>query len=560
MNAPNVYLVNPAPAEPDGAGLPPYALLLGLVTNPFPVTPDETHYFFTPEIEATYEEVSHFIEMRKGFLLLTGDVGLGKTTLLRRLLASFDKSRYNTALILTSFLDQSELLETVGADFGLRLPPGARRIDHLAALNEFLLAESAKGKINVLFIDDAQALDALALDVVRQLSNLETAQSKLIQVVLCGQPELLDTLDQHSLRQVKSRIALHRQLRPLNQVQTGAYIAHRLAMAGSVHSVTITADGLQALHDCTGGSPRRIHHLMDRCLYGLMADGTDRIDEALVQLAWQDLGWQIPAPHAAVTHASDASATPPPTAPDTITPFPYRHRVALSGAALLGVALLLLAGSIALGDYRSTSEVVAETVAATPMTVPPPAPPVVSVVTPIDSPVVAPIVTQIEEPANWVAARAGLAGLDELQWPKAESMPMLSEQLQQALQGKPWQAVLLNGESATPCTDRPVLTLTDARGQTWKLSFIEAQWPTAPMVMGLSSAPVRQLQQFLAIQGWLGPDEVDAMMGPRTAYALAHFQREQGLAGTGQFSPATAYRLSCRMSRGMPVAKGVVHD
>jgi hypothetical protein len=234
--------------------------------------------------------------------------------------------------------------------------------------------------------------------------------------------------------------------------------------------------------------------------------------------------------------------------------------VALSGAALLGVALLLLAGSIALGDYRSTSEVVAETVAATPMTVPPPAPPVVSVVTPIDSPVVAPIVTQIEEPANWVAARAGLAGLDELQWPKAESMPMLTEQLQQALQGKPWQAVLLNGETATPCTDRPVLTLNDARGQPWKLSFIEAQWPTAPMVMGLSSAPVRQLQQFLAIQGWLGPDEVDAMMGPRTAYALAHFQREQGLAGTGQFSPATAYRLSCRMSRGMPVAKGVVHD
>jgi general secretion pathway protein A len=541
MNTPNVYLVNPAPAEPAWAGLPPYAFALGLVTNPFPVTPDETHYFFTPEIEATFEEVSHFIEMRKGFLLLTGDVGLGKTTLLRRLLASFDKTRYNTALILTSFLDQSELLETVGADFGLRLPPGARRIDHLAALNEFLLAESAKGKINVLFIDDAQALDALALDVVRQLSNLETAQSKLIQVVLCGQPELLDTLDQHSLRQVKSRIALHRQLRPLDPVQTGAYIAHRLAMAGSVHSVTIAADGLQALHDCTGGSPRRIHHLMDRCLYGLLADGTDRIDEALVQLAWQDLGWQIPAVHAEATYASGVNAALLSTAPAPGNPFWYGHRVALSGAALLAAALLLLAGSIALGDYRS-----------------PPVP-----VEPRATPVAAAFstgVTWIAEPANWIAARTALGGLDALEWPKAESVPVLTEQLQQALQGKPWQAVLLTGESATPCTDRPVLTLNDARGQTWKLSFIEAQWPTAPMVMGLSSAPVRQLQQFLAIQGWLGPDEVDAMMGPRTAYALAHFQREQGLAGTGQFSPATAYRLSCRMSRGMPVAKGVVHD
>jgi general secretion pathway protein A len=560
MNAPNVYLVNPAPAELDDAELPPYALLLGLVSNPFPVTPDETHYFFTPEIEATYEEVSHFIEMRKGFLLLTGDVGLGKTTLLRRLLASFDKTRCNTALILTSFLDQSELLETVAADFGLRLPPGARRIDHLAALNEFLLAESAKGKINVLFIDDAQALDALALDVVRQLSNLETAQSKLIQVVLCGQPELLDTLNQHSLRQVKSRIALHRQLRPLDPVQTGAYIAHRLAMAGAVHSVTITADGLQALHDCTCGSPRRIHHLMDRCLYGLLANGTDRVDEALVQMAWQDLGWPPPTPHADLAHGNGASVTTLPNGAEAGAPSWYHHHVALFVAVLLGSGLMLLGGSIALGDYRSTARVVAEPVAVTPMAVSPPEPPAATVAKPIESPVVGPIFAHIPEPANWVAIRAALTGLDELQWPKAESVPMLTEQLQQALQGKLWQAVPLTGEPATPCSERPVLSLNDARGQAWRLSFIEAQWPTAPIAMGLSSAPVRQLQQFLTAQGWLGPDEVDAMMGPRTAYALAHFQREQGLAGTGQFSPATAYRLSCRMSRGIPMAKGAVND
>lgn len=504
----------------DVSGLPPYAATWGMASHPFPVTPDEVNYFFAPEIEAIFEEVTHFIAMRKGFLLVTGEIGLGKTTLLRRLLASLDRSSYNTALILTSFLNQAELLETIVRDFGLSLPPDARRIDHLTILNQFLLAEAEKGKISVLFIDDAQALDEQALDVVRQLSNLETAQNKLIQVVLCGQPELLDTLDQRSLRQVKSRIALHRQLQALGPEQSLAYIRHRLDKAGCEGCIEMTPDGLQALLEWSAGIPRRIHQLMDRCLYGMLASGAVSIDRALVLRALADLGWQ--------------GAVMPPVKPSPVQSWlrrPLWWILLLLTVAIAGVATAWLFAV----DYFSpnTSTLHAAKAPAWILTLLP-APPAKPKL--------------IAQPSDWSTVRAAFPGLASLVWPAVGTLTALTEEILKAPPMHPWQVLLGQGEWVKPCAERPLLTVLDEQGARWQLSFVESWWPISPVAMGDSSDPVRKVQQMMVQQRWLEKAEVDAVMGPRTAYALSQFQREQGLRTTGQFSPETVYRLSCQLA------------
>jgi type II secretory pathway predicted ATPase ExeA len=504
--------------DPVWPGVPPFVVALGLISNPFPVTPDETNYFFTPAIEAIYEEMGHFIAMRKGFLLLTGDVGLGKTTLLRRLMASFDKSRYNTALILTSFLNQDELLEMVIRDFGLDVSLASRRIEHLAALNVFLLEESKQGKINVLFIDDAQALDADALDVIRQLSNLETAQSKLIQVVLCGQPELNDTLNQYGLRQVKSRIALHRQLKPLDAKQTLAYIHHRLRHAGAVNQIKITADGLQALFGSTGGFPRRIHHLMDRCLYALVAAGDREIGRNLVRRATADLGWSNPETLKNKTQIIQHNER---LVASNVTP-PVRFKIVWAGLIVLILATL--------GWYLGHSKKSAPTLANADHKPAVPA-------------------ALIAAPLNWTSARSSYKDLAELAWPDASTVASAMQQIQNNIGTQTWQVLARQGDWATVCDERPVSAVLDADGSSWHVSFIESHWPIAPVALGLHNEFIGQTQTYLQSQHWLELTDIDSTMGPRTAAALAHFQVTEGLEGTGQFNLATAYRLSCRLAK-----------
>jgi general secretion pathway protein A len=531
-----------------GVALAPYAGALGLLSNPFPVTPDETRYFFTPEIEAIYEELRHFIEMRKGFLLLTGDVGLGKTTLLRRLIAAFDPQHYNTALLLTGFLNKVELLEAIARDFDLPPQSDARRIDHLTALNEFLLRESADGKINVLFIDDAQALDADALDVVRQLSNLETAQSKLIQIVLCGQPELQETLNQYSLRQVKSRIALHREVRPLGVDQTLAYVHHRLQSASDgteAQVVELTPGALTILHDSTDGVPRRIHHLMDRCLYALMIRGGREIDEDIMRQAVADLGWsESPAP-AQQAQPAPSGAPVANSAATLASPRASRPFGRYSIAAPVAVVALALGGYLAWTTDRLNDS--AGVPVATTAIAKAPTPSPAAATRPAKA------VDLIAAPADWPVTRNAFAGLGDMQWPAASSVGELTQEFQKALTSKGWQLVVAAGEWANACPGRPMQQLRIAQHD-WRMSFIEREWPTAPVTLGHKSDAVANLQRLMVAQKWLGPDQVDGVMGPRTVMALARFQASQGITGTGQFDVPTAYRLSCGLSRAAPAA------
>ncbi|MFN3437371.1 MAG: ExeA family protein [Acidovorax sp.] len=260
---------------------------LGLSRNPFPPTPDAGSYFFTPRLEEDFAEIVHCIEARKGFVLLTGEVGLGKSTLVRRLLDTLQDKNCHSALILNTFLQDSALLSAIQADFGL--PPTDSVDQGLAHLTEFLIAKHQAGDINLLVIDDAQNLSVESLELVRLLCNLETGQEKLLQILLVGQPELEQTLATPELRQLKSRIIKHARLSGLHRDEVARYFDFRVNAAGAEGRLSLEPAAADILHRTTEGNLRRIHLVLDRCLYGLASTRASVVTAALVQRAVADL-------------------------------------------------------------------------------------------------------------------------------------------------------------------------------------------------------------------------------------------------------------------------------
>lgn len=287
---------------------------LGLVRNPFPYTPDAGCYFTTPHLEEQRVELEHCILSRKGFCLLTAEVGMGKSTLVRRLMADLAPRQVVSALVFNTFLQGPELLSAVLHDFGLQ-GTGSMATD-INVLNSFLLDNHREGRTCLLIIDDAQNLTESSLELIRLLCNLETDQEKLLQILLAGQPELEATLAQHSLRQLRSRVVKHARLYGLNSMEIADYIRFRFESSGSDGSLLLQADACQLLLQETAGVPRQVHLVMDRCLYGLAARNGKVIDAALMKQAIQDCRIQLdagaaePAPTAPVLPAVAAAATP----------------------------------------------------------------------------------------------------------------------------------------------------------------------------------------------------------------------------------------------------------
>lgn len=240
---------------------------LGLERSPFPPTPDAASYYSTPRLESELIEAAQALRMRAGFVLLSGEVGTGKSTFLRRLLAVLESEGMAVSLVFNTFLQGDDLLAAVLRDFGLT-PQGNPAAD-IEALNRFLVKRWQKGTACVLIIDDAQNLSTASLELVRLLTNLETDQEKLLQIVLSGQPELRENLALPQMRQLTSRICKHVQLAPLTLLDTAHYVQFRLAYAGAGDSITIAADAIKHLFRASQGNPRRIHLIMDRALYGL---------------------------------------------------------------------------------------------------------------------------------------------------------------------------------------------------------------------------------------------------------------------------------------------------
>jgi general secretion pathway protein A len=254
---------------------------------PFNITPDPRFLFFSNKHQEAFNHLLFGIHERKGFIELTGEVGAGKTTICRKLLEELGP-RYKTALILNPCLSSHQLLKTIVLEFGLK-PRGIDRVAYLESLNEFVLKEVNAGSDVVLIIDEAQDLSDELLEQVRLLSNLETDHQKLMQIVLMGQPELRETLRQPKLRQLRQRITVRYHLQPLDVVETGNYINHRLSLAGANGAPRFDEGAIKSIYKYSGGIPRLINAVCDKTLLAGFVMQTGLITRKLVDLAIEEL-------------------------------------------------------------------------------------------------------------------------------------------------------------------------------------------------------------------------------------------------------------------------------
>ena len=242
-----------------------YEAFFGLRELPFSLTPDPRFLWMSETHEEGLAALYYGITRRKGFILLTGEVGAGKTTLLRAVLERIP-SETETALILnTAGLGSLDLLKLIITEFGSSLQAGTKA-DYLIVLNRFLLTRLARGYNTVLVIDEAQNLGAEALEEVRLLSNLETDTEKLLQIVLTGQPELLDKLADPSLRQLRQRISIEHHVEALGREEVGAYLRHRVEVAGGKYEEIFEPALEPVFYEASLGCPRLISLLADRAL------------------------------------------------------------------------------------------------------------------------------------------------------------------------------------------------------------------------------------------------------------------------------------------------------
>jgi general secretion pathway protein A len=260
-----------------------YLSFYGLREAPFAPTPDPKFLFQSARHREALAQLIYGVRERKGFIVLTGEIGTGKTTLLRTLLERLP-AETPVAYVHNSALDIEGLLEYVLQDWGVK-STASTHAQRLFELNEFLISQHEKGTSPVLVIDEAQNLSVPTLEAVRMLSNFETTSQKLMQILLVGQPELRAKLDLPELRQLKQRVGLRCHIAPLSPEETRLYIRHRLRIAGAGDAGLFTDGAIQKIADYSGGTPRVINIVCDHCLLSGFADSKKRIDAATVQEA-----------------------------------------------------------------------------------------------------------------------------------------------------------------------------------------------------------------------------------------------------------------------------------
>jgi len=268
-----------------------YLEYFGLSEPPFDLTPNPRFLFFSAKHREALNHLLYGVRERKGFVQITGEVGAGKTTLCRAMLDQLD-DKFATALILNPVLDAELLMKAVALEFGLKVQ-GLDRLETMAAMNEFLLKQVERHKTAVLIIDEAQDLTDELLEQVRLLSNLETDDSKLLQIVLMGQPELRDRLNHPGLRQLRQRITVRYHLWPLTLSEVRQYVQHRLAVSGAKGAPYFTLPALWRICRYSGGIPRLVNAVCDKCLLAAYVQQRDWIDFQTVGRAVDELEGQI---------------------------------------------------------------------------------------------------------------------------------------------------------------------------------------------------------------------------------------------------------------------------
>ncbi len=239
-----------------------YTKFYGLKEKPFNITSDPDFFFESVSHREAFAALLYGIKERKGIILITGEVGTGKTTLCKAAVKKLPAD-VKVSLILNNYFSESQLLRAIVEDFGLKIE-GRTRLDTIKVLNSFLIDVCIQGGTAVLIIDEAQNLSMRQLEQIRLLSNLETAQAKLLQIVLVGQPELLEKLNQYQLRQIRQRILVKYNIHPLKEEEIKDYVEFRLEKAGA--GVDILPQCYPVIYEFSRGIPRLINALCDRVL------------------------------------------------------------------------------------------------------------------------------------------------------------------------------------------------------------------------------------------------------------------------------------------------------
>ncbi len=264
-----------------------YKIFFGLKEKPFNLTPDPAYLFFSEKHREALSHLVYGIREKQGFIQITGEVGTGKTTVCRALLNRLDRG-VKTALILNPKLSEFQLLQAIIEDFGMR-PEARSKRKLFKQLNTFLIEEHKKDNIIVLIIDEAQDLSLSLLEGVRLISNIETEKTKLLQIILVGQPELKEKLNTSDLRQLRQRIGIRYHIFPLNRQETKDYIYHRLRIAGSDNLIIFDGGAVDRIYGYSGGIPRLINIICDKALLAGYVIETRSISSPLVERAIHEL-------------------------------------------------------------------------------------------------------------------------------------------------------------------------------------------------------------------------------------------------------------------------------
>ncbi len=548
---------------------------LGMSRNPFPPTPDAEGYFFTERLSSDFAETLHCIRSRKGFVLITGEVGLGKSTFVRNVIDTVVHENTAVSLVLNTFLQGGALLAAINDDFGLPRDNShgdAAALDgnlavQLTRLNAFLLSCASVGKNCVLIIDDAQNLNRQSLELVRLLCNVETGQEKLLQIILVGQPELLETLNEPSLRQLKSRIVKHVQLVGLTMSDTSRYIDYRMIQAGL--GAEVDAGGQQQIHlrpeavttlfSATLGNPRRLNLVMDRCLYGLVANRSRVVTQELVRAGVAETTVTI--------GAQQANTGVVQTFLLSLQSL-FRNYFAQYASVWIALAIalpaLLLAGWSVWRDSTSVGSsaksvsassasqpVIAASIppvatrpAAAVVSAPAAAPVAVATTAPLGASPTASLPAPMPAQALAIAAANPTPSAPSLDTRLSECAARLSKvasanALQQMhLQAISVSAVAQYGKALELRNVVCVLNATDAPLLMWKKTAFSEQLRGAQ-----PNAALQDLQRNLQQRKLLIDGRVDGWLGPRTQDALKQFQAKYNLPVTGEPDALTTLLL-----------------